>query len=563
MIDNGEQNLAGSGLNATGAMAILNIGSFNTFTAIVKSHTTGQNFFTYHDTFGKIDFKPFQNQYFLEDKLEFLNKAGEWFYNKNTKTVYVKTLDGKSPEGRIRGKVQTYAFTISNCQHLHFKQLTFFGTTLKAQPKRRRDVIHGLSFHSISFNFPSYSKRMLGDTAPPLWTVIRPNRRNSFQLINSTFFGTDGVALEYQGNGVLIQNNLFEYNDWSVALMQRPNGGLGTVISNGINDRFIRNTLRFNGAINAFRPNGPNPVVKLNHIHHQCWGVLQHDGAGVQFQRNAQTNGLSQNNWVHSSPKLGLRFDAGKPPHFGHNGTLKANVVWKCGGIMVKGNFQTVVNNLAFDKRNDYSGDKTVGGCTLCVLGRFPQKAVAMNRESVVLRNAADVASSGKIKRVRYPFPGRRVKFNVIGDVRKEVMDADNLDFRPREGSKYNKHKVGPYLYNPYSRYYWIPGRQLYKSSTPVPPDGSTTVKSDRDAVMWLNAFGASTHHVYFGMNQATVAEATPMSPEYREKISSDDNVYYLSGRLEPGSIYYWRVDAEIDDETTYIGDVWSFQTEW
>lgn len=87
--------------------------------------------------------------------------------------------------------------------------------------------------------------------------------------------------------------------------------------------------------------------------------------------------------------------------------------------------------------------------------------------------------------------------------------------------------------------------------------------KSDRDAVMWLNAFGASTHHVYFGMNQATVAEATPMSPEYREKISSDGNVYYLSGRLEPGSIYYWRVDAEIDDETTYIGDVWSFQTEW
>lgn len=108
MVDNGEQNLAGSGLNVTGAMAILNIGSFNTFTAIVKSHTTGQGFFTYDDTFGNIDFKPFQNQYFLEDKLEFLNKAGEWFYDKNTKTVYVKTLDGNSPEGRIRGKVSKH-----------------------------------------------------------------------------------------------------------------------------------------------------------------------------------------------------------------------------------------------------------------------------------------------------------------------------------------------------------------------------------------------------------------------------------------------------------------------
>lgn len=144
---------------------------------------------------------------------------------------------------------------------------------------------------------------------------------------------------------------------------------------------------------------------------------------------------------------------------------------------MVKGEFHTVVNNLAFDKRNDYSGDKSVDGCTLCVLKRFRQKAVEMNKESVVLRNAADVATGGKIKGVTYPLPGRLVEFNAVGDVQKEVMDADNLDFRPRKHSKYNKDKVGPYLYNPSSTKYWIPGRQLYKASTPVPPDGSTTVK--------------------------------------------------------------------------------------
>ena len=108
MVDSGEKNLAGSGLNGTGAMAILNIGSFNTFTAIVKHHAPGQNFFTYPDTFGEIKFKASQNQYFLEDKLEFLDQVGEWFYNKNSKTVYVKTLDGKSPEGRIRGKVKEW-----------------------------------------------------------------------------------------------------------------------------------------------------------------------------------------------------------------------------------------------------------------------------------------------------------------------------------------------------------------------------------------------------------------------------------------------------------------------
>ena len=116
MVDNGVKDLAGSGLNATGAMAILNIGSFNTFTAIVESHTPRQNFFTYNDTFGAINFKPgrIRNQYFLEDKLEFLDTAGEWFYNKATKTLYVKTPDGRSPAGRIRGKVDLNMHTF-NC----------------------------------------------------------------------------------------------------------------------------------------------------------------------------------------------------------------------------------------------------------------------------------------------------------------------------------------------------------------------------------------------------------------------------------------------------------------
>ncbi len=122
MNDNGKQNLAGSGLNATGAMAILNIGSFNTFTATVEGHKPGQNNFTYDDTFGTINFKPsrIQNQYFLEDKLEFLDNPGEWFYNNTTRTVYVKTPDAASPAGRIRGKVYTSMLSI-NFLLIHFK----------------------------------------------------------------------------------------------------------------------------------------------------------------------------------------------------------------------------------------------------------------------------------------------------------------------------------------------------------------------------------------------------------------------------------------------------------
>ena len=79
---------------------------------------------------------------------------------------------------------------------------------------------------------------------------------------------------------------------------------------------------------------------------------------------------------------------------------------------------------------------------------------------------------------------------------------------------------------------------------------------------MWLNAFGASTHHVYFSTEKEKVADATPTSAEYQRKITDEGNVHYLPEALIGGSIYYWRVDAEIDHKTTYRGDVWSFQTE-
>ena len=309
---------------------------------------------------------------------------------------------------------------------------------------------------------------MLGDPSPPEWTVIEPSKRKSFQLINSTFYGADGLVLQYSGHKVRLENNLFEFNDWSVANMRSKTGGLGTVISNGVNDQFIRNTMRYNGASNGYRPSKPNPVVKLNHVHHQCWGIIQHDGAGIQFQIKAQTKAKVENNWVHDSPKYGIRFD-GQPPRVGTKGTIKENVVWKCGGIMVKGDFHQVLSNLAFEKRNDKSGDNQGKGSALSVLKFVRSNKKEINRNTVVLRNAADVASN--------PLAGKEVKFNTLGDVRKEVMDADNFDFRPRKNSRYNKFNVGPYRYESKIKYYLIPGRQFYKASTPVPPDGSKTVK--------------------------------------------------------------------------------------
>ena len=264
---------------------------------------------------------------------------------------------------------------------------------------------------------------------------------------------------------------------------------------------------------------------------------------------------------MHSSPKYGLRFD-GQPPKVGHNGKMQSNVVWKCNGMMVKGDNHTVLHNLVFDKRNEKEGDHQGNQCSLCVLRYVRKNPVPINNGTVVVFNAADMANGGKHGGKMYPLAGSVVKYNVIGDVRDQLVDPDNFDFRPLSNSTYLRHNVGPYSYDREFAHYWIPGRQLYKASTPVPPDNSMKVKPGRrDTLMWLNGYEASIHRVYLGTSKARVANATPESPEYRGSVMDGGNVVHLKTTPEPQTQYFWRVDAEVNRSVVYQGDVWSFTT--
>lgn len=65
---------------------------------------------------------------------------------------------------------------------------------------------------------------MLRDTTPPQWTKVVMGKGYA-KFFNNTFYGTDGIALEYQGIGDIVENNFFEYNDWSGANMNVAGGG--------------------------------------------------------------------------------------------------------------------------------------------------------------------------------------------------------------------------------------------------------------------------------------------------------------------------------------------------
>ena len=62
----------------------------------------------------------------------------------------------------------------------------------------------------------------------------------------------------------------------------------------------------------ADRP-GDRTNTTYNHISGQCFGYQQNDGAAIQVQRKPQDGSYLNNNWVHDSPKYGLRFDSPIP----------------------------------------------------------------------------------------------------------------------------------------------------------------------------------------------------------------------------------------------------------
>jgi hypothetical protein len=173
---------------------------------------------------------------------------------------------------------------------------------------------------------------------------------------------------------------------------------------------------------------------------------------------------------------------------------------------------------------------------------------------------------SGDIRRPvkGFPLPGI-ASHNWSGveakrDVRTQLRDPDNLDFRPRRGSELidagsvevgikldylgRAPDIGPYEYE--AEDYWIPGRQLECASRPIPPNGSTAVKTDAD-LMWLGGRKAVRHRVHFGVSSE--------DPAFKQE---QKNNIFNPGPLESGKTYYWRIDT-VTQEGLLKGDVWEF----
>jgi hypothetical protein len=100
-----------------------------------------------------------------------------------------------------------------------------------------------------------------------------------------------------------------------------------------------------------------------------------------------------------------------------------------------------------------------------------------------------------------------------------------------------------------------------FRARRPSPPDGDVNARQ-APTLTWVAGYAAASHQVYFGTDEAAVANATTESPEYKGAKDLGDEMLD-PGQLDSGATYYWRVDEvnDLHSDSPWVGSVWSFTT--
>lgn len=122
---------------------------------------------------------------------------------------------------------------------------------------------------------------------------------------------------------------------------------------------------------------------------------------------------------------------------------------------------------------------------------------------------------------------------------------------RPTSNSTYNKVTLSGFEINT--------PNSLHQAYLPYPADRDEHADGDTGNIIlkWDRAATSASHNVFFGTDSASVANATTVSPQFKQ--TQTDTTFTVSG-LNDMEKYYWRVDEKASDGTITKGNVWYFR---
>ncbi len=541
-------DLAAENLSFAGGSIVLNFHSESQFSRNILTHTAGSDVLTHEPVVNPHDKG---SGPFLIEHLNALDLPGEWWYDEASGLVWFWPEGGLDPNTlAVRGKTVDYGLTISGtCSDIEMKNIDFFACTVEAPNQSY------LTFDDCLFDYPTWFPRVLGEHT---YNMVGGEAR--MQPLG------EGTTRLTDGSNHTIQNCIFRYSD---ALIDMDDGFQNEVDNNLFHHfsfsgmaSFMLNMNSNHDSIqkrNTFHTNGSKVMSK----HSNCdvawsrayhFGYFQADGTAWQCKggngAGGGSDGVRRNHiWHHDALKTGGRWDGSG----GWNGTNDHFVTWNAvASLMVKGDYHSTHNNTSL-----FSHDPTDN--QIKVLNSTG------NTNSHTYNNLTDSLSGSTSGFL--PLSGLETNNwngydhpDPADTADEQLRDPENLDFRPKVTSDLidqgtvvpginddymgSAPDIGSYEYG--CTNYWIPGYQSIDAGTPIPPNGTTTAKTDAD-LMWLAGREATSHNVYFGTNSGSLAFMT-----------NQVNNIFEPGPLTDGQTYYWRID-EVTPTGTVTGTEWNF----
>ena len=427
------------------------------------------------------------------------------------------------------------------------KEIDFFGTAFTVISSQ------GITFEDIDAQYYAYSQRMLGDLTRPQ-TIKFINNSKTLKTTDNTIRDsylayTDGPAFEMiKEVGDTVDNNLIHDIDYS----NLGTGGEGSLnmASQSRDISFTNNTFHTAGNSEGVRVGSASKVIG-NHVYNTS--LLQHDGAAINVGVEQQAGTEIAYNWVHDTPKAGIRFDGVEgASKVGREGVVHHNVVWNTNFSIIKGDHQATFNNLMFDSEVT----------DLVIFNK--EDAGGLNVNSETLNNlvgSLQGRKSGTPEQLTVPGAVVSNMTRKEGDILGQLRGAHWGDFRPKAnasiidaGTTDSRLSTITYLgsapdigaYEDSDVAPWIPGHYGEQALNPVPFDDATLVGLTVD--LMFKQHPAWRYQVYLGTSASTL------------QVVSETNGAYTVSDLQPNTPYFWRVDAVKEGKVT-TGDIWRFVT--
>ena len=355
-----DPELARTGVDWTGALAVLNVGAWQTFLRPVRGHAAGGDTFEYATDLGKRHEsevtrlkrqKPGFDRYFLFGKLEALDAPGEWFLDRGAGTLYLWAPDGKDPSARrIEGKSRDYAFIAAGRRYVRIDGFRLFAATFLFEESdhcvvENCDLVYptyaGLTERAGGAKpyLPKSAARMNTHFLGGLRTLAPTLVEGSGNVIRNCSIGmSEGPAVILAGSENTIENCLIHDVDWR-GLGNGVAANCGVVrMSTSARSVFRRNTVHHFGCSEGIiLPSVGPSVCEYNYVHHG--GLVQSDGGLIQCHGVRLDGTVIRYNWVHDHNAfnwggIGIRGD-----DLTRNLIVHHNVAWRCNakGIMIKG----------------------------------------------------------------------------------------------------------------------------------------------------------------------------------------------------------------------------------